>query len=305
MIVTKLLFIVLFLSVSVYAQTSSSTYSLFKRSISPSMSWGDNGIMSVPKANTIGRGNINLGMTAVDSGQIDGDKLYLTSATLMVGTSRDVELGYTKKAFIWEDGKRSDVSMDTLHLKVRILDLSDYYTPQVAIGVNAASLAANQFNSVKDRLFNPYLAVTYPMKIFTEDFIVNLTGVAETVISEGENTETFLSAGIDTQIYKNYYLMIETQGVGNDNYNPIVNLGAKVRLGWFSIGAGLFNISQEKFEDQNVNADSNDEQYWMIHTNVTIPLQKLFGDDPKTQVKILEARVKELESQITTVEETK
>lgn len=296
------MFIAIFLSVGAYAQTSSSVYSLFKRSISPSMSWGENGVMTVPKATTIGRGNVNLGLVTVDSGQIDSQKLYLTSATLMVGTSRDVELGYTKKAFIWEDGKRSNISMDTLHLKIRLLDLADYYIPQVAIGVNGASLSTNQFDTTEDFLFNPYLAVTLPMRVFTDNFIINVTGVAENVVSEGENTETFFSAGVDMQLFKHLSLMAETQGLGNSKADPIVNLGAKATLGWFSLGAGLFNISQAKLKDQNVNADSNQEQYWMLHANVKIPLHKLFGDDPKEKVVLLEAKVKELETKIATLE---
>ena len=302
MIVSRLLLATIFLSVSAFAQTSSSVYSLFKRSISPSMSWGDNGVMSVPKADTIGRGNINLGLVAVDSGQIDGQKLYLTSGTLMVGTSRDVELGVTKRTFIWEDGKRSDISMDTLHLKIRLLDVADYYIPKVAIGVNGASLTTNQFNATEDFLFNPYLAVSVPIKVFTDNFIINVTGVAENVVSEGEETETFFSAGVDTKIFKHFYLLAEAQGIGNDESDAIINLGAKARLGWFSLGAGLFNISQAKLKDQNINADENKEQYWMLHANVKIPLQKIFGDDPKEQVVLLEAKVEELEAKIATLE---
>ncbi len=57
-------------NVSLSAETIASEFSLFKRITSPSMNWGENSMMLVPKANPIGKGNINISATSVDSGKI-------------------------------------------------------------------------------------------------------------------------------------------------------------------------------------------------------------------------------------------
>jgi hypothetical protein len=269
------------LSIDLFAGTSASTYALYKQSISPAMSWADNGILTVPKANTIGRNNINFGITSIDSGSINNQKLYLTSATLMLGTSEDVELGYTKKTFIWEDGERSDINMDTIHLKARLLHITDYYTPQIAFGINGASLSGGKVtNATKEEfLFNPYIAITIPIRVFTDNFIMTFTAVAENIMSEGDSTETFFSGGMDLQIYRDFYLMAEAHGLNTDDGEPpIVNIGFKYRYGWMSLGAGLFNISEDKLKEKKVNASENKEQYWMLHANITIPMGKIVKD---------------------------
>jgi len=268
----------------VNAQTNASEFSLFKRIISPAMNWGDNGVMLVPKAQPIGKGVIDLGVTSLDSGQIQGEKLYLTTGTIMIGTSDDVEVGLSKRTFIWENGDRSDIQMDSFHLKARIINFTDYYTPQVSIGVNGVSVAANEFDDNKDILYNPYLVVTIPVRMFTDNFIVSITGVAEKLYSNGEGGETIFSAGADMKLYDTVYLMAEAQGIGQDEEDPVINIGAKVKYGWVSFGAGMFNIQQNKVKDGNINSDENKEQYWMVNMNIKIPLLKLFGGDKKTKV---------------------
>ena len=269
------------LSYHLNAETIASEFSLFKRTTSPAMSWGENGMLIVPKAQPIGKGDINFGATSVQSGQIQGKKLYLTTGTLMVGTSEDVEMGISKRTFIWEDGYRSDIEMDSFHLKVRVLNLTDYYTPQIAIGVNGSSIKQNSFEDQKDILFNPYAAVTLPIKLFTENFIFSISGVVETIYNDSESTEHIYSAGADLIFYDTLYLIAEAQGANQKTEEPVINMGAKLKYGWFSIGAGLFNMQQNKIKDGNVGTQENKEQYWMVHLNMEIPLLKLFGLDQK------------------------
>jgi hypothetical protein len=268
-------------SVNLYAETIASEFSLFKRVISPSMNWGENGLMIVPKAQPIGKGNVNIGITSVDSGKIQGEKLYLTTGTLMIGTSDDVEIGISKRTFIWENGDRSDIDMDSFHLKARIFNLTDYYTPQIAVGVNGASIASNDFNDQEDILYNPYVVVTLPIKVFTENFLVSVTGVAERVYNNGEATETVFSAGADMVLYDTLYLMAEAQGLEQETEAPIYNIGAKLKYGWFSIGGGIFNISEDKIKAGEVGTEENKEQYWMANVNLEIPLLNLFGDSKR------------------------
>ncbi|MFA6366863.1 MAG: hypothetical protein WCX13_06700, partial [Candidatus Hydrogenedentales bacterium] len=145
---------------SAVAQTENTEFALFKRTIAPVMRWGENGIMTVPKATTLGKGNFFIGAMGQEAGMLEGLKLYLTSASVMAGTSDDVEFGYTRRQLIWEDLYFSNLSMDTFHLKARFLNFADYFIPQASIGVNAVSLVDNQFSDRNDILFNPYLAVT-------------------------------------------------------------------------------------------------------------------------------------------------
>jgi hypothetical protein len=246
------------------------------------MNWGENGLMLVPKAQPIGKGNINLGITSLDSGKIQGEKLYLTTGTIMIGTSEDVEIGLSKRTFIWENGDRSDVQMDSFHLKARVLNLTDYYTPQISVGVNGVSVSANSFDKQENILYNPYVAITIPIRMFTDNFIISITGVAEKLYSDGEGGEPIYSAGADMILYDTLYLMAEAQGVGQDNEDPVINIGGKVKYGWFSLGAGIFNIQQDKIKDGNIDAQENKEQYWMVSLNMNIPLLELFGGGDKS-----------------------
>jgi len=267
------------LTTNVNAETIASEFSLFKRITSPAMNWGENGLMLVPKAQPIGKGDVNFGFTSLNSGQIQGEKLYLTTGTLMVGTSEDVEVGISKRTFIWENGDKTDIEMDSFHLKARVLQLTDYYTPQIAIGVNGVSVQANSFDDSSNVLYNPYVVVTLPVRMFTDNFIISVTGVAEKLYSEGEGGETIFSAGADIVLYDTLYLMAEAQGIGQEVEEPVINLGAKLKYGWMSIGAGLFNIQQQKIQDGDIGADENKEQYWMASINLEIPLLKIFGGD--------------------------
>ncbi len=237
---------------SAFAQTGDSEFALFKRTIAPVMRWGENGIMTVPKATTLGKGNFFLGAMGQKAGTIQGLDLYLTSATLMAGTSDDVELGYTRRQLIWQDLYFSNLSMDTFHMKARFLNLADYLIPQASLGINAVSLKDNKFTDRNSILFNPYLAVTSTIPIFTSKMLLSATAVAETIFNQNALGSYQFSGGVDLNLFNFLYGFAELQGFDpSSKSSEVVNAGVKVRLSFFTFGVGLFNIKLTPGEGNN------------------------------------------------------
>lgn len=238
---------------SAAAQTADTEFALFKRTIAPVMRWGENGILTVPKATTLGKANFFIGAMGQQAGTIEGLDLYLTSATLMAGTSEDVEIGYTRRQLIWEDFYFTNLSMDTFHLKARFLNFGDYFIPQAAIGVNAVSLVDNKFEDRNDILFNPYLAVTSTIPIFTPKILFSITAVAETIMNENQLGTYIFSGGADLNLFDFLYGFAELQGFNpKTESNEVLNVGVKLRLGPLSAGVGLFNISVQTGTGDNL-----------------------------------------------------
>ncbi len=238
---------------NVAAQTGDTEFALFKRNVAPVMRWGENGILTVPKATTLGKANFFIGAMGQEAGTVEGLDLYLTSASLMAGTSDDVELGYTRRQLIWEDLYFTNLSMDTFHLKTRFLNFGDYFLPQAAIGVNAVSLVDNKFTDRNDILFNPYLAVTSAIPIFTPKMLLSVTAVAETIMNENELGTYQFSGGVDLNLFNFLYGFAELQGFNpNADSNEVLNVGVKLRLGGLSVGVGLFNISVQTADTENL-----------------------------------------------------
>jgi hypothetical protein len=235
------------------AQTEGAEFALFKRNIAPVMSWGENGIISVPKATTLGKANFFFGLMGQPAGTLQGLDLYTTSLSVMAGTSDDVELGYTRRQIIWEDLMFSNLSMDTFHLKTRFLNFGDYLLPQAAIGVNAVSLVDNTFTDRNDILFNPYLAVTSTIPVFTKKILLSATAVAETIMNENELGTFQFSGGVDLNLFNFLYGFAELQGFNpKKSSNEVLNLGIKLRLGFFSAGIGMFNIALQTGDSENL-----------------------------------------------------
>ncbi len=245
---------VIFCIGSVAAQTGDTEFALFKRTIAPVMRWGENGILTVPKATTLGKGNFFVGAMGQQAGTIEGLDLYLTSVSLMAGTSDDVEFGYTRRQLIWEDLYFSNLSMDTFHLKARFLNFGDYLIPQAAIGVNAVSLVDNKFTDRNDILFNPYLAVTSTIPLFTSKILLSVTAVAETIMNENQLGKYQFSGGADINLFNFLYGFAEVQGFDPNALvaEQVVNAGLKLRLGPLSAGIGMFNMSLTPGEGGNV-----------------------------------------------------
>jgi len=251
--------------VQITAGTGELEFALFKRTVSPVMKWGENGILTVPKATTVGRTNAYVGLFGQQAGSIffEGKllDLYLTSATIMAGSSADVELGYTRRQLIWEDFYFTDMTMDTFHLKTRILDFGANLLPEIAVGMNGVSLVDNTFTNKKDILFNPYLVATSNLSLIPDFLELSVTVLAETIMSEGEFGLPQFSIGADVKLLNFLYAFSEVQGIQvnldeidelNDlasTNNEMVNIGVKLKLGWFSAGVGMFNIIRETAED--------------------------------------------------------
>lgn len=267
-----------------WADTKESQFALFKRNISPVYNWGKNGVITIPKAAPAGKWNIYVAGNAQEAGTIQGDDLYLTAATLMVGTSDDVELGYTMRQFVWDDLDKTDLSMDTYSFKARILHLTDSFFPQISLGVNAISLDENDFSDEEDILFNPYLTATIQMPAFTDKVIFSVTGVAEAIHNEGESSQLFYSAGADLAFFDRLYLLAEIQGLNKEEDDYIVNAGARLRLGWFSIGAAAYNAVKKDITtgESEFTEDSTD---FRAFASLNIPLGGMFKKKEKKEKK--------------------
>lgn len=266
------------------AQTAETEFALFKRMISPVMKWGENGVLTVPKATTIGKTNFYAGLSGQEAGTVQGLKLYMTSASLIAGTSADVELGYTHRQLIWEDLYLTNVSMDTFHLKTRFLDFGKYFLPQAAIGVNAVSLVNNKFEDRNDILFNIYLAATSSIPIFTPRLLFSVTAVAETIMARDQLGTYMFSGGADLNIFDVLFAFAEVQGFNPTTpNNEVINLGGKLQIGGLSVGVGMFNIIRQKLVSEDIieNIESSvfnfDNAKWMVSIVYEIKLGNIFS----------------------------
>lgn len=285
------IFITLFLLICnvVFAGEGELEFALFKRTVSPVMKWGENGLLTIPKATTVGRSNAYLGVFGQQAGAINGLDLYLTSATAMVGTSADVEIGYTRRQLIWEDFYFTDMAMDTFHLKTRVLDFGDDVVPSVAVGMNGVSLVDNTFQNKNDILFNPYIVATSYLTIFPNFLGLSATAMMETIMSEGEFGTPQFSLGADAYLMDFLYVSAEVQGVQVDlenfdltkSMNEVINIGARVKFGWVSVSVGLFNIIRDTEEGEDLidNISSStfnlDSAKYMATVLIEIPLADL------------------------------
>jgi hypothetical protein len=265
---------------TVHAASKQSEFALFKRSINPDYNWGENGVITVPKAMPAGKWNIYVAGSAQDAGTIEGDRLFLTSATVMAGTSDDVEFGYTRRQFIWDNLDKTDLSMDTYSFKARIFHMTDNLIPQVALGMNAVSLDNNEFDNQEDILFNPYLAATIRIPLFTEKAVLSATAVAESIYNEGETSDLYFSLGADLKLFDMLYLMAEVQGMGKEDDDKVVNVGAKLKVGWVSVGVAVYNCVEEDVStgDPQFTNDSSDVRAYAL---VEVPLGKMFSKEEK------------------------
>jgi len=270
-----LIFLLILFSTLSFAETKDSEYALFKRNISPSMMWGEDALMLVPKANTQGRGHLYFSANVMDAGKIQNQKLFLTGGSIMLSTSDDVELGYTKRVFIWDNGDYTNIKMDTFHLKARVFHITNNYIPQIAVGVNLVSLTKNDYSNQKDILYNPYIVVTINAPLLTENAVLSLTAAVERIYNEGQTSEVKFSGGADLKLFKHLWIIGEIQGINKNGENGVVNIGAKFKLGWFSVGAGMFNIARNSIEEKGIKAETSNS-YWMANIALEIPFDKLF-----------------------------
>lgn len=252
------------------AETATSEFALFKRTMTPVWQWGENGILTVPKAAPIGKYNIYAALSGQDAGKIQGEKLYNTNASIVLGTSDDAEIGYTRRQLIWENGDRTDLESDVFHIKTRVLNLAESFIPQLSVGVIGSSLSDNQFTGTKEILFNPFAAATVNIPLFSKRHRLSVTAVAESLYTAGEATDAFYDAGLDLSFFDNtLVLAMEYQGIDKEAADVIMNAGAKLKLfDFLNIGGGMFNMSQSK-ADKSV---SQDNAYAMAFVSVELPI---------------------------------
>lgn len=260
----------------VLAETRESEFALFKRTISPVYRFGENGVILMPKADTIGKWNFYAGINAQEAGKIEDEDLYLTAASLIVGTSDDVEIGYTSRQFIWENMDKTDINMDTYHIKARIFHLADNFLPQVSMGVNAVSISSNEFDRDEDILFNPYLVATLNIPIVSDQMVLSVSAAIESVYNEGDSGEPFYSFGLDLQLFEKFYIFAETQGISKEEGEEIFNIGAKYKLWWLSLGITMFNVANNVLAD-GTEAITYDSSNIMAHLTIEVPLGSTYS----------------------------
>ncbi|MBL7006040.1 MAG: hypothetical protein ISR78_03040 [Spirochaetia bacterium] len=254
------LILVLLCFSTLFASDEALEFALFKRTVAPVMKWGENGVLTIPKASPIGRLKTYVGIFGQQAGYLNGLNLYLTSATVMVGSSADVELGYTRRQLIWEDFYFTDMAMDTIHLKTRVLDFGKDVMPSVSVGMNGVSLVDNTFTNQNDILFNPYVVATSYIEILPNILELDITVMAETIMSDGKFGIPQFSLGADAHLFNMFYVFGEMQGLQVDlanfditkSTNEMVNIGAKVKIGWVSVGLGMFNIVRDTTEGEDI-----------------------------------------------------
>ena len=246
-----ILTILLLLGATAYADTATSDYNMFKRSTSPAYLWGGNGVLTIPKAQPVGKYNTYLAAYGQEAGTIQGDTLYYSRATLMIGTSDDVELGFTKAQLIWDNGEKTDVEADVYSCKARVLNLGEYWLPSVAIGAHGTSLQGNRFNSEKDLLFNPYITATIKVPLFHENVIFSGTIDSEWLHNNGESTKDFINIGVDISILDDFLIVAAEQlGVNDEELEPTFNVAAKLKLlKVIHIGLGQYNLGEKNDRD--------------------------------------------------------
>lgn len=255
------------------ADTSTAEFALFKRSITPVYLWGTNGIVATPQASPVGKHNVYVASMGSNAGTIQGEKLYNTRTTIVIGTSDDVELGYTKNTLYWENGDRTDLDADIFHFKARIFNMAKYFIPQVAVGTLGVSLNANRFDSERDILFNPYITSTVNIPLFTKSIIFSVTFDNEWVYLSGEKTDYVANLGVSISLFNGKILFAtEYQGFEEGADSAILNLAITGKIGGLSVGWGRFNMLGSSVEKDMDLSNS----YTIAYVGYSLPFGKWF-----------------------------
>jgi hypothetical protein len=163
----KLLGLALLILLGTVATASAATtgldWAFFKNYMAPAWVWGQNGLITIPIAETLGKGHVALSFNGIDSGKLQDKQLVYTTASLQIGTSSDVELGYTKKFLVW-NWMRTDIEGETLHLKVKVFDVSES-APKISLGTIAFALTNKDNYSAKDMFFDVFAVLSQNLSI--------------------------------------------------------------------------------------------------------------------------------------------
>ena len=201
--------------------TTGLDWAFFKNYNSPAWVWGVNGLITMPIAQTMGKGRVAVSLSGIDCGTLQGKQMVFSTASLQVGTSSDVELGYTKKFLAW-DWNRTDVEGEILHLKVKILDVAEN-APKVSIGTIAFALTNKDNYSAKDMFFDVFAVVSQQIGIgrIHLGYEFGMVGQA--------TSKPFLFAGTDIPIGP-LLLIGEYVGSDKDGQGGVTNAGISYKL---------------------------------------------------------------------------
>jgi hypothetical protein len=244
--------------------------------------WGENGVLTVPKPDPIGRYNAYVGGNFQSAGSIEGAQLVHATGTFMIGLADNVDFGVTHRALVWDDLARTDLRMNTFHFKARILHLADWIFPQVGVGINATSLSENRFDDRGRVLFNPYVTATSTIPLDGDHrYWIALTAMMESAYVEGASARPFFNFGADiAAIPETLHLVTELQGFTKTEDRAVLNAGARLRYRWGAIGLGAFNLIPSAERVDNVAFDSS-RVYLMANATIDLPFSLLFAGGSK------------------------
>ncbi len=104
------------------------------------------------------------------------------------------------------------------------------------------------------------MVATSYIEILPNILELDITVMAETIMSDGKFGIPQFSLGADAHLFNMFYVFGEMQGLQVDlanfditkSTNEMVNIGAKVKIGWVSVGLGMFNIVRDTTEGEDI-----------------------------------------------------
>ncbi|HAR63656.1 MAG: hypothetical protein DKM50_00105 [Candidatus Margulisiibacteriota bacterium] len=232
-----------------YSTTSSLDWNLFKKYNSMIFIPNQNGLLTVPIATTIGKGKIAAGLSSLEAGKISDTKVYYTNAGILLGTSDDVEIGYSKKALVFSDDySRTDIEGANLYLKIKLLDWGDV-VPRIAVGLTATSLT-NESDLDKYNTFMNAFAVTSIMFDLFAARIGLHAGLENGFMGDNQG-DPFFFGGATITLFDFINLCGEYVGANQEGEDGMVNASAGVKL--FDILS--INVNQLDLNNENNKKD--------------------------------------------------
>ena len=163
--------------------------------------------------------------------------MIYSTVSLQVGTSADVEIGYTKKFLLWQ-WKQTDIEGEILHLKVKLLDVSEY-APKVSLGTVAFALTNKDNYSTKDMFFDVFTVVSQNI------YLARLHLGYEFGMVGQATSKAFFFAGTDIPIGP-VSLLGEYVGSDKEGKGGVANAGISYKAGGNNLifSAAAANIGQ-------------------------------------------------------------
>ncbi|MFH1429476.1 MAG: hypothetical protein ABIH39_07005 [Candidatus Margulisiibacteriota bacterium] len=211
-----------------YSATSGLDFAMFKRYASPAYILNENGLLTIPIADTIGKGKIAVAASGINAGEIDGTGVYYSTGTIVFGTSDDVEIGISKKALVYtDDFSRTDIGGVTFHLKLRLVNLGDFI-PKVSIGMVATSLTDENEITKFNTFIDAFAVASSEVTFWGTTFAIH--GGAESGFIGDTRSELFFFAGSSISIIDFINVAGEYVGAKETGEEGIINVTAAIRV---------------------------------------------------------------------------